>query len=150
MVTIWKVPVDIEELNRRAQHTLCSHLGIRFIEVGGDFLKATMPVDEKTKQPMGILHGGASCALAETVGSAAANYCLDPQHQVAVGLEININHLRPMYSGVITAIAKPFHLGNTTQVWEIKIFTSQQKLVAIARHTVAVIDRAKIVHKASL
>src|SRR3989344_6668921 len=103
---IWKIPIQLEELNQCVQNTLCSHLGIEFSEVSDTHLSATMPIDARTRQSMGILHGGASCALAETVGSVAANCCLDP-HQVAVGLEININHLRPIRGGGVTAVAHP-------------------------------------------
>jgi 1,4-dihydroxy-2-naphthoyl-CoA hydrolase len=139
---IWFTPVSLEELNRRARHSLSDHLGIEFTEIGDHFLIATMPADHRTIQPAGILHGGATCALAETVGSAAGNYCVDQREQMCVGLDININHLRPVQSGKVEAIAQPIHLGNTTQVWEIKVFNEKKKLIAISRLTLAVIKKA--------
>ena len=140
---IWFAPFDVSEINERAKNTLSDHLGIVFTEKGDDYLAATMPVDARTIQPMGILHGGASCALAETIGSAAANYCIDQKKQVCVGVDININHIRPVNSGTITAIAKPFHLGKTTQVWEIKLYNDQQQLIAISRLTMAIVFHKK-------
>lgn len=142
---IWFTPFDVEELNKRAANTLASHLGIRFIEVAPDSLIATMPVDARTIQPMGILNGGASAALAETVGSAAANYCIDQTTHICVGLDININHIRPakLAIGYVQAIARPFHLGNTTQVWEIKIMDPHGHLIAISRLTMAVLHHKK-------
>ena|SRR3990167_9879259 len=136
--SIWITPLDLEDINLRAQNTLSDHLGIKFIEVGENYLTASMPVDSRTVQPMGILHGGASCALAETVGSAAANYCIDQNLAVCVGLDINCNHIRPVHSGTVIAVAKPFHLGKITQVWGIKIFNEQKKLICISRLTMAV------------
>lgn len=136
---IWKTPLSAPEINHRCRNTMCDHLGIEFTEVGDDFLTATMPVDRRTNQPMGILHGGASAALAETVGSAAANYCIEPG-KVAVGIDININHMRSVKSGIVTAVAKPLHLGKSTQVWEIKIWNEVRQLIAAARLTMAVIN----------
>jgi 1,4-dihydroxy-2-naphthoyl-CoA hydrolase len=138
---IWTVPVTVEEINRRCRNTLSDHLGIEFTEIGDDHLAARMPVDHRTKQPMGILHGGASCALAETVGSAAANFCVDPEKKTCVGLDININHIKPVQTGSVTAIARPFHLGRTTQVWDIKIYDEGNRLIAVSRLTVAVIGK---------
>jgi 1,4-dihydroxy-2-naphthoyl-CoA hydrolase len=138
---IWTIPIQVAEINNRCRHTLCDHLGIVFTEVGDDYLIATMPVDQRTIQPMGILHGGASCALAETVGSAAANYCIDGATKVAVGLDININHIRPVRSGLIAATAKALHLGKTTQVWEIKIYNEAKQLISAARLTMAIIAK---------
>lgn len=137
---IWTSPVTVEELNERCRHSLCDHLGISFTEVGPDHMTAIMPVDRRTNQPMGILHGGASCALAETIGSVAANYCLAPG-QVGVGLDLNINHIRQVAAGNVTAIARPLHLGKTTQVWEIKIYNDEKKIVAASRLTIAVITK---------
>lgn len=137
---IWTVPVTVEEINHRCRDSLCDHLGIEFTEIGDEHLTATMPVDRRTLQPMGILHGGASCALAETVGSAAALYCIDPS-KTAVGLDININHIRTVRSGIITATARPLHLGKTTQVWEIKIYNEQKQIVSASRLTMAVIEK---------
>ena len=144
---IWTVPISPEEINRRARGTLSDHLGIRFIRVEPNALVAEMPVQEFTFQPMGILHGGASAALAETVASAAANYCIDPSQKVCVGMELNINHLKSVRSGVLTATAKPFHLGSTTQVWEIQIRDETERLIAISRLTLAVINNIPLVKK---
>jgi uncharacterized protein (TIGR00369 family) len=138
---IWLTPVSLEEINRRGQGTLSEHLKIEFVDLGSDYLSAQMPVTKEVLQPMGVLHGGASCALAETVGSAAANYCVDQKKHVCVGLDININHLRAIRSGVITATARPLHLGRTTQVWEIKIEDDEGKLVSAARLTMAILDK---------
>ena len=139
-MTIWKIPISIEEINRRGAGTLADHLGIVFTEAGDDFLSATMPVDHRTIQPMGILNGGASCALAETVGSTAANFCVDPKLFAAVGLDININHIKAVKRGFVTAIAKPFHLGKSTQVWDIKIYDEEKRLVSVSRLTLSVIE----------
>jgi len=143
-MTIFKTEVDVETINKRAQNSLSDHLGILFTEVGQDFVCATMPINEKTTQPMGIMHGGASAALAETVGSAAANFCIDQNEFVCVGLEINVNHLKPVSKGKVKAVAKPYHLGRKTHVWEIKLFNDDNKLVSISRLTLAVISKAEI------
>lgn len=137
---IWKSPINISELNARMKGTLSDSLDIEFTQVTENSLIATMRVQKKHMQPLGTMHGGASCVLAETIGSTAANYCVDPK-KACVGLEINVNHLRPMTEGILTAIATPYHIGKTTQVWEIKIYNEQKKLVAISRHTVAVIAK---------
>jgi 1,4-dihydroxy-2-naphthoyl-CoA hydrolase len=141
---IWKTPIDLDSLNKRGLNTLLSHLGIKFTEIGDDYLVASMNIHQNLMQPMGIMHGGASCVLAETVGSAAANFCVDQNDKVCVGLDININHLRPVQSGVLTAKASPLHLGRATQVWDIKIRNELGKLVAISRLTISVIDKEKI------
>ena len=141
MSSIWFTPFTLEEINERAKDSLSEHLGIAFTEMGPDFLTATMPVASTTRQPMGVLHGGASCALAETVGSAAANYCVNQEEKLCVGLEINVNHLRAVRSGTIRAVAKPFHLGGTTQVWEIKIYNEAELLIAVSRLTMAVLAK---------
>ena len=120
---------------------MVEHLGITLTEVGEDFLKGTMPVDHRTVQPMGILHGGASVALAETLGSLAANYAVDNQKKYCVGLDINANHVRAASKGDVTGIAKPLHLGSTTQVWSIEITDEEDRLVCISRLTMAVLDR---------
>lgn len=140
---IWTVPISLEEVNQRCRNSLIDHLGIEFTDIGDDHLSATMPIDRRTLQPMGILHGGASCVLAETIGSVAANYCIDPTVKVCVGLDININHIRQVRTGQVTGVGKPLHLGKTTQVWEIKIYNEGKQLVAIARLTMAVILNEK-------
>lgn len=139
--SIWITPITLEEVNQRSKNTLSDHLGIEFTELGGDYLIAKMPIDQRTLQPMGILHGGASCVLAETVGSAAANYCIDQKTQVGVGLDININHIRSVRHGFVTGVAKPLHLGKSTQVWEIKIFDEKKQLIAVSRLTIAILKR---------
>ena len=115
------------------------HLGIEFVEAGDDWITARMPVDHRTQQPFKRLHGGASVALAETIGSVAASFCIDRDKHVAVGMEINANHIRPAYDGWVTATARPESLGRTTQVWSIRITDEAGKLVCISRLTVAVI-----------
>jgi len=117
------------------------HLGIQLVEIGPDFLRATMPVDSRHHQPMGILHGGASVALAETVGSYAAGLCVNPATHICVGQEINANHLRPVRSGRLTATARPFHLGSRSHVWHIEIRDDDGKLVCVSRLTMAVLER---------
>ena len=120
---------------------MAERLGILVTEVGPDYLRATMPVNSHTHQPMGILHGGASVALAETVGSLAANLCVDLEKHICVGQEINANHLRPATSGFVTGTARPFHIGGRSQVWGIEIRDEQDKLVCVSRITMAVVDR---------
>lgn len=138
---IWKrKSLTPETLNRGEADSLASHLGIVITEIGDDFVTATMPVDARTVQPHGRLHGGASVALAETVGSLAANLTLDPAEQIAVGLDINANHIRPVKQGYVTATARPEALGRTTQVWSIRILDAQGKLVCISRLTMSVIS----------
>jgi len=136
---IWKIPVTVEEINHRCKNTLVDHLGIEFVEVGDQFMRAKMPVDQRTNQPMGIVHGGATAALAETVGSAAANYCVE-KGKVCVGLDLNINHIRAVGAGFVTGTARPFHLGKSTQVWEIKIENEAKQLISAARLTMLVIN----------
>ena len=140
-MSIWFTDVKLEHIVDRGAGTLVDHLGIRFTEVGPDFLRATMPVDGRTRQIMGVLHGGASVALAETIGSFAANMCVDPATSMCVGQEINANHLRPVASGVVTATARPFHIGSRSQVWHIEIHDERQRLVCVSRLTMAVVDR---------
>lgn len=142
-MSIWRIQPTIEQLQAHSRNTLVDTIGIRVTEVGTDFLRATMPVNPATHQPMGVLHGGASVALAETVGSLAANMCVDQELYVCMGQEINANHLRPVSSGLVTATARPYHLGKRTQVWGIEIRDEQQKLVCVSRITMAVVDRPK-------
>ena len=140
-MTIWLKPVSVDDLNQYQQQTLVTHLGIRYTEIGADYLKATMPVDARTKQPAGILHGGASAALAETLGSTGANLVVDRSKTLCVGLELNCNHVRAMRAGQVTGTARPLHIGRTTQVWEIRITDDQDRLVCVSRITMAVLDR---------
>jgi 1,4-dihydroxy-2-naphthoyl-CoA hydrolase len=138
---IWRVASTPEELTERGSHTLSGYLGIRIVEIGPDFLRATMPVNEHTHQPFGVLHGGASVALAETVGSMASMLCVDSNY-LALGQDINANHLRKVSAGLVTATARPFHLGRTSHVWHIEIRDEQERLVCVSRLTMAVVERS--------
>lgn len=140
-MAIWFKKFSLEELNRRGDKTMLEFLGIQFTDVGDDYLTATMPVTERTKQPIGILHGGANVVLAETVASTAANAVVDLAHFYCVGLEINANHLRSVKEGLVTATTTPIHLGRTTQVWQINIFNEEGKQTCVSRMTAAVITR---------
>jgi len=132
-MSIWKKPIDnLKSTQKLQQKTIVSHLGIEVTEIGDDFLTAKMPVDHRTHQPMGILHGGASVVLAETVGSIASNYAIDMEHY-AVGLEINANHLRPVSEGYVYGTARPIHLGKTTHVWAIEIVNDERKQTCVSR-----------------
>jgi 1,4-dihydroxy-2-naphthoyl-CoA hydrolase len=139
--SIWHVPVSLEGLNTLNQGTLGAHLGIVFTEVGPDFLRATLPVDHRTMQPYGRLHGGASVALAETLGSVGATLCVDPDQFLCVGLEVNANHVRPVHKGVVTGTARPLHRGTRTQVWEVHLHDEAGELTCISRITLAIIAR---------
>lgn len=140
-MSIWKDALTPELLNAHLRGGLVGHLGIMFTEVGEDWISASMPVDERSRQPAGILHGGASVALAESIGSTAANLVIDRERQLAVGLDINANHIRTVKSGMVTGTARPLHLGRTTQVWEIRIVDEADRLVCICRLTMSVLDR---------
>ena len=132
---------DLEQLNAHARGTLIETLGIEFTEAGPDFLRGRMPVDTRTKQPYGLLHGGASVTLAETLGSAAGNCCLDGDRSVAVGLEISANHLRPVTQGWVTGTARPIHIGRTTQVWDIRLEDDAGHQTCVSRLTLAVVPK---------
>ena len=134
-------PVDIDALNARARGSMVEHLGIVVTEAGDDWLRGTMPVDARTKQPYGLLHGGASVALAETLGSMAGNLCVDSAKEMVVGLEINANHLRAAREGVVTGTARALHVGRSTQVWEIRITDDGGRLACVSRLTLAVVPR---------
>ncbi|MFT7150456.1 MAG: 1,4-dihydroxy-2-naphthoyl-CoA hydrolase [Nonlabens sp.] len=133
--------VTIEAVNKMCENTLVDHLGIEVIELGEDYLVAKMPVDQRTHQPMGLLHGGASVVLAETIGSIAASFTVNQKLQHCVGLEINANHIRSVSSGYVFGRTKSIHLGKRTQIWEINITNEEDKLVCISRLTMAVIDK---------
>jgi len=140
-MTIWNGDLNLAELNLRDKSTtMMGFLGIAFTEYGGDYLKATMPVNHRTHQPMGLLHGGASVVLAETLGSTATSMCLDLSKEYCVGLDINANHIRAVRSGIVTGVAKPIHIGRSTHVWEIKIMDEQQRLVCVSRITMAILQ----------
>ena len=138
---IWHRPFDVDALNSMCQGSMVEHLGILFTEVGPDFLKATMPVDPRSRQPLGILHGGASVALAETVGSVGANACVDQDRRYCVGLDINANHVRVMRGGTVVATGRPLHLGRGTHVWQIHIENEDGQLVCTSRLTMIVLDQ---------
>jgi len=140
-MALWKQQVGLDTIRGWSRNTLVETLGITVTELGDDFVRGTMPVDARTHQPFGLLHGGASVALAETLGSIGGMLTLDPQVEVAVGLDINANHVRGVKSGVVTGTARPLHLGRSTQVWEIRIEDERQKLVCISRLTLAVVAR---------
>jgi 1,4-dihydroxy-2-naphthoyl-CoA hydrolase len=139
--SIWRVQATLEQLTERARNTLAEHIGIRITEIGADYLRATMPVNPHTHQPNGILHGGASVALAETIGSVAANLCVDMEKFVCVGQEINANHVRSVASGLVTGTARPFHIGGRSQVWGIEIRDESDRLICVSRITMAVVER---------
>ncbi len=140
-MAIWKITPSIEQINASSRNTLVDTLGMLVTEVGDDFIRGTMPVDRRTVQPFGLLHGGASVALAETLGSLAANLCVDSSKEVAVGLDINANHIRAVTSGNVTGTARVLHIGRTTQVWEIRIEDDKQRLTCISRLTMAVVPK---------
>jgi 1,4-dihydroxy-2-naphthoyl-CoA hydrolase len=140
-MSIWHQTVTIDELAAFRRNTLVEHLEIKITEIGPDYLKGTMPVDRRTHQTMGILHGGATVALAETLGSLGANLCLDIGKRVCVGQEINANHLRPVTSGVVTGTARPVHIGSRSQVWQVEIRDEAERLICISRMTLAIVER---------
>lgn len=133
--------LKVEDLFPLRNNTLAEQIGLEFTEVGPDYLKGTLPVDARTIQPYGLLHGGASCVLAETLGSVASAYVVDHSKFYCVGLEINANHVRGVKSGIVTGTAKPLHLGASTHVWEIKIEDERGKLVCVSRLTVMIVPR---------
>jgi 1,4-dihydroxy-2-naphthoyl-CoA hydrolase len=142
-MAIWaQAAPPVAAVNEYSKGSMLSHLGIEFVEIGEDSVKATMPVDQRTIQPMGLLHGGASVALAESLGSYAATLCVDTSRYACVGLEINANHIRAVRSGLVTGTARPLHIGRRTQVWEIRIEDEAQRLSCVARLTMAVVERA--------
>ena len=135
---IWKKPISVSDLTASSENTAVSHLGLEFLEVGDDFIRARVPVDARTKQPYGLLHGGVSVVLAETLGSCGAHYS-SPQGHKAVGLDINANHLKGVTSGWVTGIARPVHIGRTTQVWHIDMHNDAGELTCVSRITMAVL-----------
>ena len=140
-MAIWTVENPlVDALNALSADTMVSHLGIKITEIGDDFLRGTMPVDSRTVQPMRLLHGGASVALAESLGSLAATLCVDTRKYACVGLEINANHVRAAREGTVTGTATPVHIGRRTQIWQIKIENEAGQLICISRLTLAVID----------
>ncbi len=133
--------VTLEFVNQLNKNTMSEKIGIEITEIGEDYLRGRMPVDDRTVQPFGILHGGASAALAETLGSIAGTMVIDPEKEYCVGMEINANHIRSVKSGFVYGTARPIHIGGKTQVWEIRIEDEKQRLVCISRLTLAVLLR---------
>lgn len=142
MPSIWHHTPTLEQLND-IPHTMIGHLGIEFTELGEDFVRARMPVDRRTHQPAGLLHGGASVTLAETLGSTGAMLSVDPERFQVVGLEINANHVRGVREGWVIGTARPVHRGKTTQLWEIRITDESHKLICISRLTIAVLEKKR-------
>ena len=150
-MSIWfNKELSLGHFARFGEHTMADYLGIEWTELGDDFMKARMPVDDRTKQPYGLLHGGASCTLAETIGSVASAMVVDPGRFQCVGLEINANHVHSATSGFVTGIATPLHLGRSTHVWDIKIYDDNNRMVCISRLTVAIIQKRDFVTPRSL
>ncbi|HEY0610037.1 MAG TPA: hotdog fold thioesterase [Chitinophaga sp.] len=142
MKPIWhSLDISLDQLNEMTENTMGTCLGMEFTEIGPNYLRIMMPVDHRTVQPYGLLHGGASAALAETVGSVASALVIDPQKLICVGLEINANHVRGVREGYVHGIATPLHLGSTTHVWDIRITDDHHKLVCVARLTVAILPK---------
>jgi len=141
MKSIWFKPINLEALNRRSENTMAEFLGITFTDIGNDFLMATMPANERTKQPIGIVHGGANVVLAETIASTAANCVVDLASFYCVGLEINANHIRSVKEGLVTGVTRPIHLGRSTQVWLIELRNDAGQLTCSSRMTAAVVAR---------
>lgn len=137
---IWKIRPAVEQLNDFSRGTMNETLGIEYTEIGDDFISARMPVDHRTQQPYGILHGGASATLAETLGSVAGVFCVEIEKKIVVGLELNCNHVRSVREGFVYGTARPIHLGSATQIWDIRILDERERLVCIARLTLAVLD----------
>ena len=138
---IWNDVPSLATANELSSRSLIGHLGIEFVEVGDDYLTARMPVDDRTRQPIGVLHGGSSVALAETLASWAAMFTVDSDQAYCVGMEINANHLRPVTSGWVTGVASPIALGRRSQVWEVRITDDEGQLVCVSRCTMAVIPK---------
>lgn len=150
-MTIWyNKQLSLNDLIPLGRDTMGEYIGIEWTEVGEDYIKAKMPVDHRTKQPYGLLHGGASCVLSETIGSVASAMVIDHSKFVCVGLEINANHVRSVRTGFVTGIATPLHLGANTHVWDVKIYDEINKLVCISRLTVAIIPRKESFRQTSL
>lgn len=141
---IWhKKDIELQQLDPVLQNTMAGYLGLKWVEIGDDYLKMSMPVNEKTRQPYGYVHGGANCVLIETVGSIASALVIDQAKNYCVGIEINANHLRSVTDGKVTGTACPLHLGKTTHVWEVKIHDDQQRLSCAGRITVAILEIRK-------
>lgn len=142
--TIWNGSPTLADLEWMNTDTLAQSLHIRVTEIGSDFLKGTMPVDERTKQPFGLLHGGASVALAETLGSIASWLAVNRELFIGVGIEINANHVKAVTSGVVTAMCKPIHIGGRNHVWDIKIYNDKNELCCVSRFTCTIVQKNKL------
>ena len=140
-MSIWFQPFTLDDIQQHSRGTINEQLDIRFTEIGPDYIRGTMPVDHRTVQPFGLLHGGASVVLAETLGSVAAQHCVDPSKYSCVGVEINANHVRSVRTGRVTGTARPIHVGGRLQVWDIRIEDEQGRLNCISRLTVSVLER---------
>lgn len=139
-MSIWfNKEISLDRISKYGKNTMSEFVGLKWVEIGDDFLKLSMPVNDTTRQPYGFLHGGASCVLAETIGSIGSALVIDMEKYYCVGLEINANHLRSVSEGVVTATAKPLHLGKSTHVWDIKIYDDKERLFCVSRLTVAII-----------
>ena len=143
-MSIWFRQPTREQLNALSANTLVAHLSIEFTEIGDDFMRATMPVDARTHQPFGVLHGGASVALAETLASTAASCCIDTARFMCLGQEINANHLRPVRSGLVTGTTRPYHIGARSQVWGIELRDAASHLACISRITIAIVEHRQV------
>ncbi len=137
--SIWRIDASLDQINALAEGNMVGHLGIAFTAIGADYLTATMPVDARTKQPFGLLHGGASVVLAETIASTASSLVVDLNAYRCVGLEINANHVKSAREGRVIGTARPVHLGRMTQVWEVRIEDETGRLICISRMTMAVV-----------
>ena len=141
-MSIWfKKDLSLEDIKPLTPNTMGKHLGMEWVTIGDTFMQMRMPVDERTKQPYGLLHGGASCALAETIGSVASYFVIDNEKFICVGLEINANHIRSATQGFVTATCMPLHIGASTHVWDIKITDERDKLICVSRLTVAILKK---------
>lgn len=143
METIWKRPPDLNAIKKVCENTAVSHLGIEFVEIGPDFIKATMPVDKRTIQPAGLLHGGISVVLAESLGSIASVYCTEDPTLMPVGIEINANHLKSARDGIVTGTVRPIHIGRTMHVWETRITNEKNQLCCVSRLTVTLVKKER-------
>ncbi len=141
MVVWFDKNVSLETLRSLGKGTMTEHLGIEWVELGNDFIRAKMPVDHRTNQPYGLLHGGASCVLAETLGSVASHLIVNSSQFYCVGIEINANHIRSAKNGYVYGVCSPVHLGSSTHVWDIRITNEEEKLICISRLTVAIIKK---------
>jgi 1,4-dihydroxy-2-naphthoyl-CoA hydrolase len=141
-MSVWfKKSFSIDEIKKLSKDTMAEHIGIELTEIGENYLKGRMPVDQRTRQPYGLLHGGASVTLAETLGSIASAMVIDPSSQICVGLEINANHVRGARQGYVYGTATPLHIGGSTHVWEIRIVDEKEKLICVSRLTVAILKK---------